>query len=160
MVAVDSCLSIFSTSCSEVTPLLFPHSVNTFSFSPCGRFLLAGLQNGSMQFVYLPFKKVLTGQPLAQSSDDLACFASFFFTGDSEKAIMVLVTNTRQIFTFNNVQLNFFHKALTAGDLESLKGAQAKIGTNITHTTIRTVNSCVTVIFLPQRKSSLGGRGY
>ena len=115
-----------------------------------------------MQFVYLPFKKVLTGQPLAQSSDDLACptFASSFFTGDSEKATMVLVTHTGQIFTFNNVELEFFHKALTAGDLESLKGAQARIETNITNTTIRTVNSCVTVIFLPQRKSSLGGRGY
>jgi hypothetical protein len=41
----------------ELSEMLFPHSVNTFAFPPFFRFLIPGLQNGSMQFVYLPLKR-------------------------------------------------------------------------------------------------------
>ena len=58
---------------------------------------------------------------------------------------MALVTNSGQVFTFNQVELDFFHKALNAGDLESLKDAQARIETNITTTTLGPVSGCVSV---------------
>jgi hypothetical protein len=72
-------------------------------------------------------------------------FTSSFFTGDKDRASMVLVTHTGQIFTFSNVELELFHRALTAGDLDSLKRAQARIETDITSTTMGILNSCGTV---------------
>ena len=116
-------------------------------FSEKKRFLLAGLQNGTMQFIYLPFKKVLTGQPLAQSSEDIniPTFTSAFISGDSDKVTMTLVTHNGQVFTFDNVELDFFHKALNAGDLDGLKAAQSRIKTGITNATPETVNGCVNV---------------
>ena len=97
--------------------------------------------------IYLPFKKVLTGQPLAQPSDDIntPTFISSFFTGETENSTMALVTNSGQVFIFNQVELDLFHKALNAGDLESLKDAQARIETSITTTTIGPVSGCVSV---------------
>ena len=42
VLAIDSCLSIFSVDCQEVTTLQLPAIVDTFAVSPCGRFLVAG----------------------------------------------------------------------------------------------------------------------
>ena len=42
LVAADLCLLVFSANCAEVTPIVFPHTVNTFAVSPCcrwGRYL-------------------------------------------------------------------------------------------------------------------------
>ena len=37
LVAADLCLLVFSANCAEVTPIVFPHTVNTFAVSPCCR---------------------------------------------------------------------------------------------------------------------------
>ena len=145
VVAIDNCLDIFSSNCSEAIPLLFPHDVNTFAFSPCSRFLVAGLQNGSMQFIYLPFKKVLSGQILTQQSanHDVPTFTSSFFIGDSTKASMSLVAHSGQIFSFECVELDFFHHSLSSGDLDSLKGAQERIVSKKIETSIDNIHNCI-----------------
>ena len=83
---------------------------------------------------------------LAQPSDvlDMPTVTSSFFTGNKDRASMVLVTHTGQIFTFSKLEL--FHRALTAGLRPGeFEGAQARIETNITSTTMVIMNSCVTV---------------
>ena len=82
--AVDNCLIIFSSDCSEATPLVFQHSINTFSISPCCRFLTAALQNGSMQFVHLAQCRVLSGQQVCPGRDleDGLTFTSSLYAPD------------------------------------------------------------------------------
>ena len=66
-------------------------------FSEKKRFLLAGLQNGTMQFIYLPFKKVLTGQPLAQSSENIniPTFTSAFISS----TVSTVMRGPRPVYT-------------------------------------------------------------
>jgi hypothetical protein len=133
VLAIDSCLSVFSPpdSCAEVTPLEFPHHIDTFAVSPCSRFLLAGLADGSMQFVSLGAEggpRLLTGQPLAgPAAGGGATFAASTFSGAPAAAQMSLVTTTGTVFLFTGVQLDRFHSALAAGDLAGLRAAQGEI---------------------------------
>ena len=48
---------LFSHDCEKVFSIVFPAIVDTVSFSPCDKFLLAGLRTGSVQFVYLPARR-------------------------------------------------------------------------------------------------------
>ena len=91
--AIDNCLIIFSTDCSEATPLVFQHPINTFAISPCCRFLTAGLQSGSLQFVYLPQCRVLSGQQVCQGRDwqEGQTFTCSTYTADGQnKSKLVL----------------------------------------------------------------------
>ena len=90
----------------------------TMSLTPAiPRFLLAGLSDGSMQFVYLSRKKLLTSQPLAPpkspsidgSFDHFAepqrTFVASTFSGSPASAQMSLVTAEGTIFLFTSVQV-------------------------------------------------------
>ena len=125
LVSADQCLLVFSPSCAEVTPLVFPHTINTISVSPCCRFLTAGLQNGSMQLVYLPAKRVLSGQVITEALDDDtgATFSCSLFTEDS----MTLCTGSGEVITFSNIDLDSLDRFIKAGDMDNIKNIQGQI---------------------------------
>ena len=95
IVSADGCLLVFSSNCSEVTPIVFHHNINTFSVSSCCRFLTAGLQNGCMQMVYLPSCRVLSSQQLCEARDEEMglTFSSSVFTGDPGLVVQIVYKN-------------------------------------------------------------------
>ena len=131
VVAVDNCLIIFSSDCSEATPLVFQHNINTTAISECGRFLSAGLQNGSLQFVHLPLARVLSGQQVCAGLEEeqgLTFTASLYAreeSGDTSK--LVLCRQGGQLFTFSHIELERLHTAIMAGDLETIRASQARV---------------------------------
>ena len=145
LVAADNCLLVFSPDCAEVTPIVFRASINTFSVSPCCRFLTAGLQNGSMQFVYLPLRKVLSGQPICEGLDqDLgSTFSCSLFTGDEDNSSMSLISTSGSLHTFSNINLDNLDKFIRAGDLENIRCAQNDIVSSVMEVGDGVVKDCL-----------------
>ena len=130
---------MFSPTCAEVTPLVFLHTVNTFSVSPCCRLLTAGLQNGSMELVYLPAKRVMSGQTITEAlEDDLGgTFSCSLFTEDS----MTLCTSSGEV-TFSNIDLDSLDKFIKAGDMDNIKNIQGQITMTKTSVGQSTIRDC------------------
>ena len=131
VLAVDSCLIIFSSDCSEATPLVFHHNINTTAISECGRFLSAGLQNGSMQFVHLPLARVLSGQQVCvglEQDQGLTFTSSLYARSEGEDTSkLILCRQDGQLYTFSHLELERLHTAIMAEDLETIRASQARI---------------------------------
>ena len=128
--AVDNSLIIFSSNCSEATPLVFQHPINTFAISSCCRFLTAGLQNGSMQFVHLVQSRVLSGQQVCPGRDEEEgpTFTSSLYAPDGQgKSKLVLCRYDGHLYTFSQMELELFHTAILAGDMETIRTSQSRI---------------------------------
>ena len=145
LVAADNCLLVFSPDCAEVTPIVFRGSINTFSVSPCCRFLTAGLQNGSMQFVYLPLRKVLSGQSICEGLDHElgSTFSCSLFTGAGDNSSMSLISASGSLYTFSNINLDNLDKFIKAGDVENIRGAQNNIVSSVTEVGEGVVKDCL-----------------
>ena len=145
LVAANNCLLVFSPSCAEVTPIVFRASINTFSVSPCCRFLTAGLQNGSMQFVYLPLLKVLSGQSICEGLDQElgSTFSCSLFTGAEDNSLMSLISASGSLHTFSNINLDNLDKFIRAGDLENIRGAQNDIVSSVMEVGDGVVKDCL-----------------
>ena len=90
---------------------------------PSVRFLLAGLSDGSMAFVSIEQKRLLTSFPLAAPNSLVAST----FSGPPTSATMTLASVEGLLYVFTSVQLDRFHQALEAGDMEGLQAAQGAI---------------------------------
>ena len=93
------------------------------NYIPLYRFLLAGLSDGSMAFVSIEQKRLLTSLPLAAPNSLVAST----FSGPPTSATMTLASVEGLLYVFTSVQLDRFHQALEAGDMEGLQAAQGAI---------------------------------
>ena len=76
-----------------------------------------------MAFVSIDQRRLLTSLPLA-APDSLVAST---FCGPSTSATMTLASVEGLLYVFTSVQLDRFHQALEAGDLEDLQAAQIAI---------------------------------
>ena len=91
------------------------------------RFLLAGLSDGSMAFVSIDQRRLLTSVPLAPPSPLVAST----FSGPTTSATMTLASSEGLLYVFTKVQLDKFHQALEEGDVAGLQAAQGSIERNV-----------------------------
>ena len=163
-VAIDSVLAIFSPDCQSVTPLQFECSIQTFAVSPCNRFgnakttifqilhffrfLLAGLSDGSMAFVSIDQRRLLTSVPLAPPSSLVAST----FSGPTTSATMTLASSEGLHYVFTKVQLDKFHQALEEGDVAGLQAAQGSIERNVVEVDCKVAGAA----HIPSFDNSLG----
>ena len=145
LIGANNCLLVFSPDCAEVTPIVFQSSINTFAVSPCCRFLTAGLQNGSMQLVYLPLRKVLSGQSICEGlEDDLGTtFACSLFSGNEENSSFTLISTSGSLYTFSNINLDGLDKFIKAGDLEKIRAAQSNIVSTVAEVGDGVISDCL-----------------
>ena len=76
-----------------------------------------------MAFVSIEQRRLLTSLPLAAPNSLVAST----FSGPSTSATMTLASVEGLLYIFTSVQLDRFHQALQAGDMEGLQAAQGAI---------------------------------
>ena len=130
-VAIDSCLHVIKTSEEldeedfQPVSVVFSAPIDCLCWSPCGRFVVAGLGSGMVQMLHLPSKRPLP--PIAVDSavatkDGLKCYVGckIGLRGTTVR----FVGRNGVVCGINNLDLHALHGALHTANLVAVKSVQ------------------------------------
>ena len=128
-VAIDSCLHVIKTSEEldeedfQPVSVVFSAPIECLCWSPCGRFVVAGLCSGMVQMLHLPSKRPLP--PIAidhgvSNEDGSRCYVGCKMGSSGVR----FVGRNGVVYGINDLDLNALHYALDSANLANVKGVQ------------------------------------
>ena len=128
-VTIDSCLHVIKTSEEldeedfQSISVVFSAPVDCLCWSPCGRFVVAGLGSGMVQMLHLPSKRPLP--PIAIDSAVANEGGSRCYVGCKIGSRGVrFVGRNGVVYGINHLDLRALHDALKSGNLVAVKSIQ------------------------------------
>ncbi|TRY72764.1 hypothetical protein TCAL_00185 [Tigriopus californicus] len=144
--ALEQCLHVIQPdSTADSTPhpsfsVIFAAPIHALAWSPCQRFVVAGLEAGRVQMVHVPTQMPLPPFDLGIEAEDkenerlqshvcLECHA----TPSAKNGAMNLsvVLNTGWICKMKALDLDSLHKAILSQDMESMKSFQSQLAVEV-----------------------------